>query len=226
MSAMNANKYIEEFSKASKPEEVATLFQTIKDVENEDRKKFMEFREEHGPNHTLAKDLSDLSLLPAFAEGEDEVSSLAQEYFKAKHLDKEVERVFPLQAENHENPQHLTHVPKRLPEGQMSIVPSLSEFKHNFLDLFGEGLLRSMSWDNVVAAGGAIGGCLTPIPKEHAGNNQTKRTFYHNIAYSGSDIDLFLYGLDEEGGKQKLLEIYEAMNDVCPSQVWTICFVL
>ncbi|RIA93793.1 hypothetical protein C1645_818872 [Glomus cerebriforme] len=53
-------------------------------------------------------------------------------------------------------------------------------------------------------------------------NPRKIREWYHDIAYQNSDIDLFIYGLDEEAAKQKILEIYETVNNVVPCDV--ACF--
>ena len=50
-----------------------------------------------------------------------------------------------------------------------------------------------------------------------------KRNYYHKVAYSNSDVDLFLYGLEtEEQANKKLIEIYETICDAVPDTV--ICF--
>ncbi|PKC60937.1 hypothetical protein RhiirA1_398795 [Rhizophagus irregularis] len=41
----------------------------------------------------------------------------------------------------------------------------------------------------------------------------------HNIAYQNSDINLFIYGLDEEAAKKKMEEIYE---NVCKAIPWEV----
>jgi len=45
--------------------------------------------------------------------------------------------------------------------------------------------------------------CLLPVPAKYASTNAGIRHYYHNVAYKSSDIDIFIYGLDEEGKKKK-----------------------
>jgi hypothetical protein len=64
--------------------------------------------------------------------------------------------------------------------------------------------------------------CLLPIPQKYGVSPRKTRDWYHDISYRDSDIDLFIYGLDEEAAKQKMIEIYEA---VCNSIPWAVaCF--
>ena len=56
-----------------------------------------------------------------------------------------------------------------------------------------------------------------PLPR-------TVSQYYHEVAYKSSDIDLFIYGLTEEEGKQKLLEIYFAICEKTMPLVHTIAF--
>jgi dihydrodipicolinate synthase/N-acetylneuraminate lyase len=46
---------------------------------------------------------------------------------------------------------------------------------------------------------GSVLACLLPVPAKYAGTNAGIRHYYHNVAYKSSDIDIFIYGLDEEG---------------------------
>jgi hypothetical protein len=64
--------------------------------------------------------------------------------------------------------------------------------------------------------------CLLPIPKEHDDSLRNIRNWYHNIAYQDSDIDLFIYGLDEEAAKKKMEDIYEVVCNAIPWEV--TCF--
>jgi len=106
---------------------------------------------------------------------------------------------------------------ERKPAGTPAIV-SQREFERNF-DLFTEGSLRFVNWGNVLCAGGSVLAALTPIPEKYAKRNKERRQFYHEKAYPASDVDLFLYGLDEEAAKEKLTEIYQAVCDAVPYEV-------
>jgi hypothetical protein len=85
-------------------------------------------------------------------------------------------------------------------EGTPSTVADLDEFKKNW-SLFTEGSLSQLvDWNNVVAAGGAVLACLTPLDKDAKVSKQSIRKYYHSSvsAYPSSDVDLFLWGLNAE----------------------------
>lgn len=44
----------------------------------------------------------------------------------------------------------------------------------------------------------------------------------HDKGFPGSDVDLFLYGMDAEEAKQKIIEIYDAVCEAVPFNV--LCF--
>jgi hypothetical protein len=56
-------------------------------------------------------------------------------------------------------------------------------------------ICADVNWSNVFAAGGSVAACLTHIPEKYDESNITRRDYFHNVAYAGSDVDLFLYGL-------------------------------
>ena len=109
----------------------------------------------------------------------------------------------------------------RRSKGELTITPSLSEFISSW-DCLTEGSLRYLNWDNVLAAGGAVAGCLAPLPTELSsivGMGKKKkacRKYFHDEALPESDIDLFIYGLTVEQAEAKLLEIYEAVVAAIP----------
>lgn len=78
---------------------------------------------------------------------------------------------------------------------------------------------------------GSVLACLLPVPAKYAGTNAGIRHYYHNVAYKSSDIDIFIYGLDEEGkelptcytwanpfveGTKKLEEVFQTISDTNP----------
>lgn len=90
----------------------------------------------------------------------------------------------------------------RRPAGELAVAPSLDDFALNW-ECFTEGQLRFVNWNNIFAAGGAVAGCLAPLPDEVtsgtvSASRRKRRKHFHDVAYPGSDCDLFLYGLDEE----------------------------
>jgi hypothetical protein len=74
------------------------------------------------------------------------------------------------------------------------VYAQLSDFKKNW-DVFTEGSLSRLDWNNVVAAGGAVLACLLSFPEAARGSRRNMRKHYHAAAYPSSNIDLFLWGL-------------------------------
>jgi hypothetical protein len=86
----------------------------------------------------------------------------------------------------------------RRKEGAPCVVADLEEFKKNWT-IFTEGsLFQLFDWNNVVAAGGSVLACLTPLDEEHKKTKRTIRKYYHTHVYPTSDVDLFLWGLNAE----------------------------
>lgn len=86
----------------------------------------------------------------------------------------------------------------RRADGAPSTVSDISEFKKNW-SVFSEGSLSQLfDWSNVVAAGGAVLACLTPLSEEAKESKRAMRKYYHSVAYPTSDVDLFLWGLTPE----------------------------
>ncbi|KAJ3213217.1 hypothetical protein HDU67_003156 [Dinochytrium kinnereticum] len=93
--------------------------------------------------------------------------------------------------------------------------------KKNFLinwKLFTEGSLQYLNWDNVFAAGGSVLSCLQPLP-EAATMNLSERRQYLRTEFPASDIDLFIYGLDENQAKVKMQEIFQSVVESVPYEV-------
>jgi tetratricopeptide (TPR) repeat protein len=79
------------------------------------------------------------------------------------------------------------------------------------LNVFSEGQLQYVDWNNVVLAGGAVLAALTPMPPTPL------REFFHtNHAYKSSDIDLFLYGLNTDAATKKVSQLYHAVKKANP----------
>lgn len=92
----------------------------------------------------------------------------------------------------------------RREEGSPSAVADLDEFKKNW-SVFTEGSLSQLlDWNNVVAAGGAVLACLTPLDKDAKVSKRTIRKYYHSSAYPSSDVDLFLWGMNAEEVNEQL----------------------
>lgn len=108
---------------------------------------------------------------------------------------------------------------RRRKEGEPAMVASLEEFKKNWA-IFTEGSLSLLTdWSNVVAAGGSVLACLTPVPEAAKASKRAMRKHFHNQAFPTSDVDLFLYGLTPEQAETKMQEIYAAVSDAVPWDV-------
>ncbi|KAI1754123.1 ankyrin repeat protein [Xylaria castorea] len=110
---------------------------------------------------------------------------------------------------------------KRRPNGSPAVVESLKEFRYNF-GVFSESSLSDMEWDNVVAAGSSVVNCLVPVPPEYKKSKRALRQYYHEKFCPASDVDLFLYGLNEEQAIQKIKNIETRIRDAILSEVTVV----
>ncbi|KAI2472158.1 ankyrin repeat protein [Annulohypoxylon bovei var. microspora] len=110
---------------------------------------------------------------------------------------------------------------KRHPNGSPAVVSSLKEFRHNF-GVFSESSLVEMDWTNVVASGSSVVNCLLPVPDQYKKSKRALRTYYHEKFCPASDVDLFLYGLDEEQAVEKIKEIEARIRDAILSEVTVV----
>ena len=90
--------------------------------------------------------------------------------------------------------------------GAPAIVASFKTFQHNF-NLFSESSLADVDWNNVVAAGSSVTTALLPVPEKWAGSKRSLREYYHEHLAPASDVDLFLYGLNEKQALEKIKQI-------------------
>lgn len=81
------------------------------------------------------------------------------------------------------------------PPGKNSIVSQV-EFEKN-LEEMTSGAFQGLNWKNVFLAGGAVLGALSLSKKE---------------GFEGSDLDLFIYGLDQEDADKKIYEIIQIVE--------------
>ncbi|KAJ7058898.1 ankyrin repeat protein [Mycena amicta] len=104
----------------------------------------------------------------------------------------------------------------RRQDGEPTMVADIDEFKRNWA-VFTEGALSQLlDWNNIVAVGGAVVACVSPLPETA---KRSVRRYYHSKAYPSSDIDLFLWGLSPEQAEAKIVQIYEAIRDSIPWDV-------
>ncbi|TFK67259.1 ankyrin [Pluteus cervinus] len=108
---------------------------------------------------------------------------------------------------------------QRRKEGTPCMAENFEEFKKNWA-IFTEGSLSQLiDWNNVVAAGGSVHACLSPLTDEEKASKRSIRKHYHGVAYPTSDVDLFLWGLTQEQAEKKINSIYEAVRDSVPWDV-------
>ena len=110
---------------------------------------------------------------------------------------------------------------KRRPHGSPATVGSLTDFRKNF-NVFSENSLADLDWGNVVAAGSSVVNCLLPVPPEFNKTKRTLRDYYHEKFCPASDVDLFLYGLNEQQAIEKIKQIEQSVRDAILSDV-TVC---
>ncbi|EPS32748.1 hypothetical protein PDE_07708 [Penicillium oxalicum 114-2] len=110
---------------------------------------------------------------------------------------------------------------KRRGHGSPAVVPSLEEFQKNFA-LFTEGALSDLDWSNVVAAGSAVVTSLLPVPKKYQNSKRGLRQYYHDEFAPASDVDLFLYGLNEEQAIEKIKQIEDKIRNTILYETTTI----
>ncbi|TVY42900.1 Uncharacterized protein LSUB1_G001614 [Lachnellula subtilissima] len=109
----------------------------------------------------------------------------------------------------------------RKPSGSPAVVSSFKHFQRNF-NLFSESSLTEIDWSNVVAAGSAVTTSLLPVPEKWAGSKKSLREYYHQHLAPASDVDLFLYGLNEEQALEKIKQIERSIKDSILHEVTTI----
>ncbi|KAF8453305.1 hypothetical protein BGX38DRAFT_1259120, partial [Terfezia claveryi] len=111
---------------------------------------------------------------------------------------------------------------ERKPDGQFAIASSLEKYQKNF-NIFTENTSQSFDWSNIVAAGSAVTTCLAPVPEPYAGSVKSKREYYHQNVAPASDIDLFIYGIDDEQAAiDRMIAIEKDICDNLMSQTITV----
>jgi hypothetical protein len=159
------------------------------------------------PDHPALTD-KHLNVVPVF---NGHTSSLK---IRARDLDSESQEekeryIMPLKA--HE----------RRPNDSPAIVQDIKDFQQNFA-LFCESSLVDLDWSNVVAAGSSVVTCLLPVPKQHSKSKRALRQYYHETIAPASDVDLFIYGLNEEEAVKKIIEIEKKIKDSILTETTTI----
>ncbi|OAP54823.1 hypothetical protein AYL99_11271 [Fonsecaea erecta] len=99
----------------------------------------------------------------------------------------------------------------RRSDGSPATTQTLKDFRTNF-NLFSESSLVDLDWNNVVCAGSAVVTSLLPVDAPH---NESKLA-------PASDVDLFLYGLNEEQAIEKIRQIETKIRDSILTETTTI----
>ncbi|KAK7951449.1 uncharacterized protein PG986_007177 [Apiospora aurea] len=172
---------------------IATLIQPYRQYEAHLRETFAQDR-----NNPILDD-PHLNVLPVFTQ---ETSSIKT---RARSLEQE---------SSSEKEKYIMSLPddKRRPNGSQAVVQSLGEFRHN-LSVFSEAALADFDWSNVVAAGSSVVNCLLPVPDKYKASKRSLRQYYHEKFCPASDVDLFLYGLDEKQAVEKIKQIETQIRD-------------
>lgn len=161
------------------------------------------------PNHPIVQD-PNVNLVPIYA-CDDLFRNLLRA--QARKLDDDIinqQYIMPLKPED------------RKTSGTPVVVQSLKNFKRNF-NLFSESSLIDLDWANVVAAGSSVVTPLTPVPEKYNSSKKAlryaystplylacsheTREYYHQKLAPSSDVDLFIWGLDEAAAIEKIKQI-------------------
>ncbi|KAF7970991.1 hypothetical protein HWV62_22493 [Athelia sp. TMB] len=109
---------------------------------------------------------------------------------------------------------------ERRKSGELAVAASFPDFLETW-GFFTENLLKDIEWSNVIAAGGSVANCITPLPDQARGSPRKMRDFLHHDAYPTADVDLFLYGLTACEAEKKIIAIANAIQNT--AAVKTIC---
>ena len=72
----------------------------------------------------------------------------------------------------------------------------------------------AIDWTNVIAAGSSVVTPLSIVPEKYAGSTKGVREYYHQIIAPASDIDLFIYGIDDEkAAVERMIAIERSITD-------------
>jgi hypothetical protein len=149
-----------------------------------------------------------INVLPLFTENTKRITTRARDLASESQEEKD-KYIMALPAD------------KRRAHGSPATVSSLREFQKNF-GIFSENSLADLDWSNVVAAGSSVVNCLLPVPAEFNTSKRKLREYYHEKFCPASDVDLFLYGLNEEQAIEKIKQIEQAVRDAILTEVTVV----
>ncbi|OJD23371.1 hypothetical protein ACJ73_05275 [Blastomyces percursus] len=154
------------------------------------------------PNHEAIVN-PQVNVVPLYIQSNVDVKVKARDLAKESPADAE-KYILPLTAE------------ARKKDSTPAVVSTFDQFLENFR-IFSESSLVDMDWNNVVVAGSAVTTCLLPVPDKFRMSRKAQR----QIAPS-SDVDLFLYGLDEEQAIEKIKQIEKCIRNSILEEVSVI----
>ncbi|KAL8950980.1 MAG: hypothetical protein Q9222_003014 [Ikaeria aurantiellina] len=105
--------------------------------------------------------------------------------------------------------------------GAPATVDSMPTFRKNF-NLFSESSLTDLDWTNVVAAGSSVVTPLLPVPDKYSTSKKALREYYHQQLAPSSDVDLFIWGLDEAAALEKVKQIETSVRNAILEEVTTV----
>ncbi|PGH04470.1 hypothetical protein GX51_03461 [Blastomyces parvus] len=153
------------------------------------------------PNHKAIVN-PQVNVLPLYVQSTADVKVKARDLAKESPADAE-KYILPLAAE------------ARKKDSTPAIVPTFDQFLENFR-IFSESSLVDIDWSNVVVSGSAVTTCLLPVP------DKFRLEYYHEKIAPSSDVDLFLYGLDEEQAIEKMKQIEKCIRNSILEEVSVI----
>ncbi|KAL6045221.1 hypothetical protein QOT17_022893 [Balamuthia mandrillaris] len=96
-----------------------------------------------------------------------------------------------------------------------SVVTSRETFGKK-MEVFSQGQLKGLNWENLLVLGGAVVACLLPSPFDEADPEHLDQ-YFTNTFGEGTDLDLCLHGIeDKELIAEKVVEIYTTIVKAIP----------
>ncbi|KAK6533683.1 hypothetical protein TWF694_002615 [Orbilia ellipsospora] len=151
-------------------------------------------------NEVLGDNL--LGLVPVYAGQEENIEIRARDLESESELEKS-RYLIPLKDE------------ERRKTGEKAVV-GFEEFKKNF-KIFTEGMFENMDWSNVIVACGSVLVSMLPIPSGEKSPDRL-REHYRN-PWAPNDINLFIYGLDQEAAIKRMEQIEATVRENVPWKV-------
>ncbi|KAL8715453.1 MAG: hypothetical protein Q9220_000787 [cf. Caloplaca sp. 1 TL-2023] len=157
------------------------------------------------PKHQSLQD-PHVNAVPIFSQDNDILRICKRDIDEKTHHQK---FIIPLNARN------------RKEAGTPATVDSMLAFKKNF-NLFSESSLADLDWTNVVAAGSSVVTSLLPVPDKYNTSKKALREYYHQQLAPSSDVDLFIWGLDEAAALEKVKQIETSVRNAILEEVTTV----